>query len=307
MATAVNSYGILKDSFCIRVSGADAVTIVNNLTTNDIAKLSVNGCCEAFVTNVRGWVVAHGLVAKTDDGILLVGQHPDPVQICNHIDRYIIREDAKVLDLSQERSILLVRDAGTLGQIGGVPVDVADMPVASFKLDGISVLRIASEMAGANEVWLCDSQDVEAVQAKLASCGVSACGESEMELNRIKAFWPATGREISEKTIPQELDRDERSISFTKGCYLGQETIARLDARGQLQKKIALLCFATAVEPAAGDVVSSAEKEVGSITSVAIDIQRTLALATIKRGAFAIGTQLTCNGEVATVVDPRQL
>lgn len=287
------------------------MTIVNNLTTNDIAKLPTHGCCESFVTNVRGWVVAHGAVAKTESGILLVGQHPVPAEICNHIDRYIIREDAEVRDLSQEQSIVLVRDAGTLARIGATTESTTDAPMATFQLGDLTVTRMTFAMAGAGEVWICEAKDVAAVEAKLPSSGIGCCSESEFELERIRAFWPATGREISEKSIPQELDRDARCISFTKGCYLGQETIARLDARGQLQKKLALLAFDApvepAVEPAVGEPVTNAEKEVGNITSIAIDNQRTLALAMMKRGSFAIGTQLTCKGVSATVVDPSQL
>ena len=306
MLAAKNTYAVLKDSFCTFVSGTDAVKIVNNLTTNDIAKLPMDAGCESFVTNVRGWVVAHGLVARTEEGIFLLGQHPDPVAIRNHIDRYIIREDAKVVDLSQQRSMILLRNPGTIEEMSGSAPDPVRPAIASFELDGRSILRFVLPLAGGEEVWICDSDDIDGIRSDLEGCGIEACSEAEFELARIKAFWPTANREISEKTIPQELDRDERCVSFTKGCYLGQETIARLDARGQLQKKLALLAFDADVELSAGDLVTNAEREAGHITSYAKDDQRILALAMIRRGSFAVGTQLTCNGATASVIDPRE-
>ena len=102
----------------------------------------------------------------------------------------------------------------------------------------------------------------------------------------------------------QELDRDRQAISFTKGCYLGQETIARLDARGQLQKKLCLIELTPSREIAIGATLYNGEKEVGHITSLARDPASgsVRALAILRRGNFAAGTQLTGNGFEAQVL-----
>jgi folate-binding protein YgfZ len=108
------------------------------------------------------------------------------------------------------------------------------------------------------------------------------------------------GEDIWEKCIPQELDRNAQAISFTKGCYLGQETIARLDALGQIQKKLCLLKIdGTSVQP--GTAILADDKEVGTVSSVAPESDATFALGVIRRGYFDSGTVLTCNGAQAAV------
>ena len=94
----------LPNSSVVQILGADAEKVINNLCTNDIKKLALNASCEAFITNVRGWCVEHGFVLKTEGQIQLVGQFGNPQALCSHIDRYIVREDAKIMDLSGSKS-----------------------------------------------------------------------------------------------------------------------------------------------------------------------------------------------------------
>jgi folate-binding protein YgfZ len=126
-----------------------------------------------------------------------------------------------------------------------------------------------------------------------------ACGSSdEFVTARIACNWPWFGSEISEQNLPQEIDRDSLAISFTKGCYLGQETIARLDALGQIQKKLSRLEIDT-VEPLSGAKVESLDgKEVGWVTSDAMDGSgaKRIAFAFLRRGSFVSGTSLRVNG-----------
>ena len=141
----------------------------------------------------------------------------------------------------------------------------------------------------------------------LISSGSQLCDEHLFQWLRISSFWPLQPYDFGEKTIPQELDRDARAISFTKGCYLGQETIARLDARGQLQKKLCLLEISDSDSPHqlhAGDQLKLGDKEVGQLTSIANFPESNLwrALALVRRGNFLPGTEMECHGQIARVV-----
>lgn len=282
----------LPDAMIVEIAGVDAAKVLNNLSTNEVGKLPIGDQVETFVTDLRGWTVAHGFLLKLADRVLLVGQHPQPQLVCQHIDRYIIREDARVSNLTGSH-VALLRDGAT--KDSDPPIELLGMRA--------ELLRIAAPVTSpSSELCLIQATDWNEF---ITGSSRRFTSVEECELLRIRNFWPIMGREIREKCIPQELDRDGRAISFTKGCYLGQETIARLDARGQLQKKLCLLRIdAPHVEP--GATILKSEKEVGQVTSAAFDSRErlTYALGFLRRGNFEPGNQLLCQGAPATVVDP---
>ena len=272
----------LSDAFVIQITGADARRILNNLTTNNIAELQDNCGCETFVTNGKGWTVAHGLAynhlpenSEDPSQIWLAGQHPTPGQITEHIDRYIIREDAQVKDATAEATLVLGRA----------------LPAELF-------LKLGPLPATDFHFFLSQNEAAEAFLAESTELS-----EEDFEVIRIRAGWPRQGREILEKTIPQEIDRDESAISFTKGCYLGQETIARLDALGQLQRKLCVLtCEAPTAAVNIGDELEREGKSVGKLSSIAKHEAGLVAMATIKRGSFESGSELQAAGNTWKVV-----
>ncbi len=300
----------LPQSGVVHVAGADADKVINNQCTNDIKKLQVGHVCETFITNVRGWCVEHGYVCKLDGEILLVGQFGNAANLTNHIERYVVREDARVANLSNEKSVWLL-DAGEvtllaqefglrsfrpkLGEFHACAMGDLQMFIAS-----------TSMLTAGDQLMVGNLADRAKALATIQSAGISLQTTAQFELQRILSFWPRTGFEILEKSLPQELDRDTSAISFTKGCYLGQETIARLDARGQLQKKICLLRVDTASWLAGGTPVLRDEQPVGHITSAAFSESRghTVALAYLRRGNFEPGLNLIVEGFTAEVLQP---
>lgn len=296
----------------ISVKGSDAIAVVNNLSTNDIRKLPIAGVCETFVTEVHGWVVAHGMVARLMDELLLVGQFPDPESIVRHIDRYIVREDATPATRANDFAIFLMdgQDTGSrLASVFGSEVGSTNPDaITSAEFSGSQVLLIDAPIASnCSRLAIVPSPVENLFEAQLIAAGFAGSDSSDVELRRIASFWPLAGREIVEKTLPQELDRDSIAISFTKGCYLGQETVARLDARGQLQKKLGLL----RVHGRVGEYreLSRDGKPAGHITSIGWDDggDTSLALGYLKRGNGDAGTQLQCGTLPVEVLPSPQL
>lgn len=282
----------------LEITGSDALKVLNNLTTNQLADLAVGNDCETFVTDLRGWTVAHGFIHHTQHGVRLLGQHPQPEVVCNHIDRYIIREDARVKDLSVNHALLLVDGAADEATLKNTLSGLMAEPLSDWHSLFCPLLGPTSQ--------LCYGPADVSSAAALQELSGSDSSNARYELLRIRNFWPRMGQDIGEKCIPQELDRDAQAISFTKGCYLGQETIARLDARGQLQKKLCRVRIAAdGIQPQSS--LQQGEKEVGRITSAAYDPveEVTYALAFIRRGCFEPGTELHCQQVLATVLPPR--
>ncbi len=298
----------LPSAGVVHVVGADADKVINNQCTNDIKKLSVGHLCESFVTNVRGWCVEHGYVCKLDGEILLVGQFGNAAHLANHIERYIVREDARVVDLTANKTVLLLNaeEVATVAKEFGLrsfrpkPGELHTCSMGDLQM----FVAATSMLSAGDQLMIGNLDDRAKAFATLKTAGISLESESQFELKRILNFWPRAGREILEKSLPQELDRDASAISFTKGCYLGQETIARLDARGQLQKKLCLLRIDTADAIEAGAAVQHNDQPIGQLTSTAwaASLGHTVALAYMRRGNYEPGSKLTCGSIHAEVL-----
>jgi folate-binding protein YgfZ len=135
--------------------------------------------------------------------------------------------------------------------------------------------------------------------------GLTEWGPAAFEALRIAAGTPVFGKDITEKNLPQEIGRDARAISFVKGCYLGQETVARIDAVGHVNQILKGLWFAPqSACPAAGSPLEHDGKRVGVVTSAAVSPQgdRPLALGLVKTSHSRAGTVL--RAEIAGAAEP---
>jgi folate-binding protein YgfZ len=132
------------------------------------------------------------------------------------------------------------------------------------------------------------------------------------EQSRIENFWPWFAVDFDDKNLPQELDIDARAISFKKGCYLGQETVARLDALGQVQKRLCLVDISqqaydvsATVAPFVGQTLHVEEKPIGTITSlvqIPLSEHDWIALAMLKRSAFQTEASITTDERLTTTI-----
>ena len=271
----------------IDVIGSDAIKVVSGLCTALLKDIEVGSSKEAFFTDERGRVTVHAIIAREANGLSIVGQIADPAALAAHIDRFIFREDAAPRDVTANWYSWLLNDGELLAR-NPLP---ADLPFRTLLLPitgpKATLVAVQSDKSDRLHQWL-------------ESSGVRIASEAEFHELRIANFWPQIGDEILDRTLPQELDRDDRAISFTKGCYLGQETVARLDALGEVQKKLCLVELDGSnktgaddePELAPGAILLSGGKEVGRITSIAAGASdgKRKALANMRRGFFAPGT-----------------
>ncbi|MEO1529918.1 MAG: aminomethyltransferase [Planctomycetota bacterium] len=265
--------------------GKDADGILNNLTTNDVKSLAEGESCETFLTDVRGKTLAHVQATRIDGGFRLVGPAGLVDVISGHIDRYTICEDATPRDRAADsKCVVVAPDA----------VDACSTPslqsAIQFSVD-------VSWLGERTRVLLVDdlAPIAEVFEGKLGD-------EAAFHQARILANFPWYGIDLSDKNLPQEANRIERTICFTKGCYLGQETVARLDALGQVQKQLVRWETRGAI-PASGAEVSFDEKIVGRLTSVVPTGDDTaIAIGMTRRSHFDAGSTATGEGFEATVI-----
>ena len=293
----------------IRFQGADRCRVFNNLCTQDLRKLSDGQALETFVTDVKGRTFGHGVAMSVDGECFLITVPDQGAKLVPHYDRYIIREDAIVADLSNEFQFWLFEDRAVTAKAFAIEVDATPSKscVTSTSLGANQIALVHAPWIGPESILAVvpSGQGSEVIAERLGSAwSLSDMSQrTDWELARIEAFWPWYGIDMDDRHLPQELDRDASAISFNKGCYLGQETIARLDMLGKVQKKLVKLSIESSLLPAAQATVHADAKEVGTICSVAANEAegKCLALAYVKRSHFSSGQVLDVNGCKAIV------
>ncbi len=255
---------------------ADAVRFVDNFVTAAVSQLPISGGSEAFFTDVRGWVLALATILRTEEGLEIVADAGLGSRLREHLDRYHIREQVSLVDASAETAAVLVAGPAAAATVTLLIGPEAVLPAA--ELDHLTVpreggpLRIVRATAagagrGCDGFWIRGSRRaIDAVAAAFKAAGLPELDEAALEAARIGAGYPAA-TDIPEKTLPQELGRDQRAISFTKGCYLGQETVARLDALGHVNRQLVLVAIESPEPPACPAAIERGTEIVGTLTS----------------------------------------
>lgn len=287
------SVGLVEwsDRTLIEVTGKDRATFLHNFCTNDIKKLPVGSGCEAFLTSVQGKTLGHAFIAAEAERLLIATGPGQAAMLLAHFDKYLISEDVTFCDLSATLCKLMA--VGPAAR-EGLPSAVAQW----FAWGGFASLPAQCAFVARDLLPL--------TLETLAAAGLPRCSLEAWEMLRIEQRFPKFGTDFGETNLPQELARDAHAISFTKGCYLGQETVARLDAMGHVNQVLAGVRFSPDATPSVGASLLAGEKIVGKLTSLAWSpkLAAPLGLAIVRRGAAAAGTHLSLpDGSQATVVD----
>lgn len=304
-----NAYGIQIGGDVVRLSGADRATWLHNFCTADIKGLAAGDSCEAFVLNGKGKVIGWVQVfcrAETIELLMPVGAGPAMIE---HFDRYVIREDVTFSLVSEPPELFFLwgSEAGEVFHaVTGCELQIGKTSQAV--LNGQTVSATLIEMIGPGILIEIPVQSLSDHEAWFSSTGFEAGDADDLNLHRIRNRAPRWGTDCNEDYLPQELRRDDLAISFEKGCYLGQETVARIDALGHVNRFLTVVSFSSPPDhswelPAE---IAIDEQKVGSLTSFARDRndpQLCYGLATLKRTFAKPGQALMIAGVVGSVVE----
>ncbi len=292
----------------IELAGADAVTFLNNLCTNDIQRLEPGTGCEAFLTTVQGKVLAHILAFRTPNSVVIATAPEQGETLLSHLDRYIITEDVQVSDRTDQWTELMV--AGPRAEDCLRAVCVSDPLEAvgqhrQFEIGSVTAwARRVPYVQSFAAVIVIDSGAVDELVEAIRSAGAVECSQDVFHMARIESGFPWFPLDIKPTNLPQEVGRDEQAISFTKGCYLGQETVARLDALGHVNRLLTGLRFDGHDLPTVGADILHQDKSVGQITSAAFSplLDSALALAYVHCKAMESDIPLMLGSRTAELV-----
>jgi tRNA-modifying protein YgfZ len=307
-----------SDRVRIDILGPDRAKFLHNLTTNEVKRLAVGRGCEAFVTSTQGKTIGYVIILAAEDRIL-VRSDPGGMELAlPHFRKYGIFDDVAIEDRTPETFEFHLLGAGAedlLSRMGCRLPEAVEHAHATAELGGHAIRVVRESPTGLPGLTLIgDLRDAPAVGEALKTAGQftesSHVDSSTFEYLRIAAGTPVFGKDITEKNLPQEIGRDARAISFVKGCYLGQETVARIDALGHVNQVLKGLVLASP-GPDPGMSLESDGKRVGVITSFAVSPYSgsSLALALIRTSHATAGTSLRVSIEpgtepiIATVCD----
>ena len=288
-------------------TGADALDLLNRLTTNDLGGLSTGEVATTVLTSEIGRVIDVFQVARlATDRLMLISDSLDPDPLIENIDKYTILEDAILEDVSSKIARIGIRGplaSAVTGEITGTDISSVDsggfQPVPALG-DGAMLIRGNALIRDGYDLLLPIDAAGNVWDAALAA-GAIPVGHHASEHFRIKAGIPAPGAELNDRVNPLEAGLEE-FVSFTKGCYVGQEVIARLDTYDKVQRRLVGLDVPEGVEP--GETLNSGTRTAGWITSVSRlpNNGRSAALGYVRKAYVEPGTTLEASLGGVTVV-----
>jgi folate-binding protein YgfZ len=295
------------DRTLIEIAGTDRAVFLHNFCTNEIKGLTPGSGCELFVTDVKGRTVGHGVVYCQEQSLVLETVADQGEKLISHLDRYVIREDVQLHDRSDEWSqfVLVGPEADALVQSRW------DVTVPVQCCSHVAVEQAAAELRICRTDWFGPvgfllrgtRETLGSVLGDLMD-GAVGCGPRAIEAIRVEAGTPWYGQDISDANLPQEVARNQQAISFTKGCYLGQETVARLDAMGHVNRLLCGVRFEGQDVPTPGVELKMDGRSVGQTTSAVFSphLNAPLALAYIRAGCNHVGSRMDSDFGSAEVV-----
>jgi len=288
------------------LTGADRVRLLNGQVTNDVRALSPGRGCAAAFCGPKGKLVADVAIFALPEELLLDFEPGLSAALAARLEHHIVAEDVQVVDVTPHYGLLSVQGPRSgellrrLGLFAGLPGEKLAVETVSDPTLGELYLihRPRTATPGADLFVPGDSQEAVLDHAAAAArdLGGRLVGFDALDLRRFEAGIPRFPVDMDTSHLPPEAGLDREAISYTKGCYTGQETIARLRTYGQVAKALRGLRFpeGVRVQTAKGEPLFRNDREVGYVTSARFSPEhsRMLAMGYLRREANAPGTQV---------------
>jgi len=282
--------------------GRDRARFLHNVSTNEVKKMTPGAGCYAFLLTPQGRIQADLCLFCFEDRFLIDTERELREKARQQILRYKVADQVEIDDVTGETAAIGVEGPGAAGVLAslGAPAPAqpyAHLPWGEWTVAAVTVTaqpgwRIYAPAAARDEI-----------AGRLQSAGAQAATEEDARVVRIENGRPRYGEDIRENTLPQET-RQMHAVSFTKGCYLGQEIVERIRAQGHVNKLLARVQLDSAELPAAGAKLHAESAEAGEITSAVYSpaAGKAIALAYLRTPFAEAGRALSMGGVAARVI-----
>jgi tRNA-modifying protein YgfZ len=282
------------------VRGADAIDYLQGQLTNDVEALQPGAGGYSALLDRKGRMQGDMRVLVVAPDEVWIDTEPEAAPaIVRHLQMYKIGREVEIDDVSDERAIVSLIGPGAENALGIGPVG-SEHSHREFEAGTGAPCRALATDLGVDVI--CPAAAVEALAERLVSAGAAEITEAAAEIVRVESGRPRFGREMTTETIPQEAGINERAVSFTKGCYIGQETVARLHYKGKPNRHLRGLRLEAPVDT--GTPIVLGERELGRVGTAALSpALGPIALAIVRREAQPGARVTVGDGVTAEVVD----
>ena len=285
----------------VEVSGAEAVQFLNGMLTNDVAGLEEGAWMHAAFPNPQGRLVASARVLRRGGAFLFDTEAATYPVVLRHLERFTLAGDFRVRDLTAETALLSAQGARAAefvgAALGAEAAATARGRVTPAPFGGaeVTVIRATHTSEDGFDMFV-RAADAEPLRGALVAAGARPAGQEALEVLRVEAGVPRYGVDASDANVVLEVVDEAEAVSYTKGCYAGQEIIARIHWRGHVAKRLAGVIFDRDAEPPSDARLRDCAqgREAGRITSSVFSprLRRRVALALVKYDFLAPGTEL---------------
>lgn len=288
-------------------SGRDRVRWMNGMVTNNIRDLGPGRAVYCFILTPQGRNQGDLVAYNRGDFLLATTDREQAPKVTATLQRYIIMDQVEIEDISDKLSSIGIAGPRASEVLSNAGIDVAQLEMGQvvdleWRGIGISVARSAHPQMDAYEIWVA-GKNAEKVWEGLLAAGARPVGSDALEMYRIARGVPRYGVDLRERDLPQETGQ-EHALNFTKGCFIGQEIVERIRARGNVHRTF-LGFEAEGESPQPGTKVRANDKDVGEITSAARvpfpGGERTLALGYLRREVAAPDAEVQVGAQSARV------
>jgi folate-binding protein YgfZ len=279
-----------KDWFgVVKLTGSERVSWLQGMLTNDVQKLAPGSGCYAAHLTPQGKIVAHMQVLLDDDAVWLSLERAAIPKLLAAFDKLLIMEDVQVADVSDNYSVLAVlgpKASGALESWIDEPLNLAGK-YAHRKIDDSRV--VVSDLG--YDVWVPRGR-TDKVLRFLAQSGATAIDHGTWDVLRTEAGIPVYGVDIDETTTMPEIG--EAGISYEKGCYIGQEVVAKVKYIGHVNRRFVGLTLSGTELPKLKSPIQKGGREVGYVTTTLFSpgLKQPIALGFVSRAAYAPGSEV---------------
>ena len=289
----------LANRAMLQFTGEDRLPYLQGMLSNDLRPLKMFDGQQATILTQQGKVVADLRVLCSLNSFYLDFWEPLKEKILTHLNRYLVADDVEIHDPNEQWKMLSLQGPRAQVMLDQVFAN-AELPVqpnhhGMVQFDGAPVCVVRADRTGHDGFDLIvQTSQLLAFAQRLTELGAAWVGEQAQNVLRIEAGIPRYGIDFSEDNLLLEVALDD-AVSFTKGCYLGQEVVERIRSRGHVNKKLCGLVLDGNTPASSGDKISAGNKEVGQITSSVLSfaLHRPIALAYVNKDFWSAGTKLT--------------
>lgn len=284
----------------LRVTGSDRVDFLQGMLSNDVKSLAPGAGCPALLLSEQGKIVADLIVLTEAESFALDGMTTELAAAEAALERFIVADDVTLTRVGdEERTLaLLGREALAVAERLGLCVPPASYGHGTSDIDGVGVqaVRVPSPGVGGIVCHVAAASAAELARRCVANGAVPA-GAQAYDVLRIESGIPWHGRDVTADTLALEAPY-EAAISFRKGCYLGQEVMERVTARGHVNRRLVGLTIEGETPPPPGVKLRAGDREVGWVTSAAWSwrLGTVVALGYVRREHLEPGSVVTVDG-----------